>query len=133
MSLYIASAYVHIVSAIFFVGYLLFLLTTVGPIARRFDAAAAGRLLKEIRRKFCPLGYASLVGLVVTGVYLLSYRGAMRSFGPVLGAKLLLVAAIVGYELFLGPRKPAVVWSVSVCALLVIALSVLLVRAPGLF
>lgn len=133
MSLYLASVYIHILSAIFLVGYLLFLVTMVGPIARRFEPAAGTRLLKEIRLKFSGLGYASLSVLVVTGIYLLSYRGGMLSFGLVLGTKLLLVAGIISYELFLGPKNPAVVWGVSICAFLVIALSVLLVRAPGLF
>jgi putative copper resistance protein D len=140
MAVYLLGVYVHMLAAVFFVGYLLFWVTMVGPIVKRRDPVLAKRILAEMRQKFCPVGWLALFALIVTGIFLLSYRVAafdrffsgrffLTVFGQVLAAKLLLVGTIAGYELFVGPRDSKSVWFGFICALLVIGLSVALVRA----
>lgn len=142
ISYYWLSVYAHILAAVFFIGYLLFLVTTVGPIANRLDPIRGARIIREMRLKFCGLGWVALAVLVLTGFYLTSYRigrfGELlswqflsTSFGQLLGIKLFLVFVLLVHELFIG-AKPGVVRIGFTCALFVLGLSVLIVRNPGL-
>lgn len=76
---------------------------------------------------------------------MLSYRGVtlqtflsgelfISPFGRVLGIKLLLVALMSLYRLFVGHRSaPHLVFVNMMVALMIVALSIILVRAPNIF
>jgi len=142
LSYYRLIVYAHILAAIFFTGYLLFWVTTVGPIGKRLDRIRGARIIDEMRLKFSGLGWSALAVLVLTGSYLTSHRiggfGELlswqffsTSFGQLLGVKLFLVLVLLIHEMFIG-AKAAVVRIGFTCALLVVGLSVLIVRNPGL-
>jgi uncharacterized membrane protein len=134
--------YGHVLAAIFLVGYLLLWVTMVGPIVKRNDPVRAAALLREIRRTFRGLGWVALGFLIASGIAILSYRGIglaqlfsgtflSSSYGLLLGTKLLFVVGLTCYEVLLGPQNTKFAWAGLVGVFSIVALSVLLVRAPA--
>jgi uncharacterized membrane protein len=69
---YQAAVFLHILSAITWVGGTLFLVIVMVPLSRR-ETAATGRglnLLRQAARRFVPVAWASIVVLAATGIYL---------------------------------------------------------------
>ena len=67
--MYQAIVYIHIVSAVIWLGGMLFLAMVMVPLARR-DAGAGFATLREVARKFVSVAWASMLVLAVTGGYL---------------------------------------------------------------
>lgn len=103
---YKAVVFVHVVSAMVWVGGILFLSLVVVPAGRRFDDAVRSRLLTDVGRRFRVVGWSALGMLLVTGLVQMAARGATvqnvldGSFfadasGRVLAAKLVLVVVMM--------------------------------------
>ncbi|HEY8415092.1 MAG TPA: CopD family protein [Thermaerobacter sp.] len=106
MSWYKVVVFLHVISAMFWVGGILFLSLVVVPAARRYDDATRSRLLVDVGRGFRVTGWAALGVLLLTGLIQMGARGASvanvldgsfftKPFGQVLGTKLLFVALMV--------------------------------------
>ena len=67
--MYQVIVYIHIISAVIWLGGMLFLAMVMVPLARR-DAGAGFAALREAARKFVPVAWASMLVLAVTGGYL---------------------------------------------------------------
>ncbi len=123
--MYQVIVFLHILSAVVWVGGLLTLALVVVPVARGLPAAERGALLDAVGRRFRMVGWVCLLLLPGTGVVLAGFRGVTPAlllsgqwlasqFGQLLLAKLVLVAVMVGlslvHDLVLGPasaRLPA--------------------------
>lgn len=118
--LYQLSVYLHILSAMVWVGGMLFLTLVAVPVARRLPPAERARLLDAVGRRFRAVGWAAVALLIATGIVNTSYRrvawgdlvsGAIldTTFGRVLGLKLAVVAAMLAitalHDFVLGPRS----------------------------
>ncbi len=66
----------HVLSAIVWVGGVVFVAAVAVPIARRMDGEARRWLLGEVGRRFRAIGWAALGVLVATGSYMLMHWGA---------------------------------------------------------
>ncbi|HEY8393404.1 MAG TPA: DUF4149 domain-containing protein [Thermaerobacter sp.] len=106
MTWYKAVVFLHIMSAMFWVGGILFLSLVIVPAARRYDDATRSRLLVDVGRRFRVAGWIALGVLALTGLIQMSARGATASnvldgsffsgpFGRVLGTKLIFVLLMV--------------------------------------
>ena len=116
--MYHLTVFVHILSAIVWVGGLLTLALVVVPVARALPPAECGALLDAIGRRFRAVGWACILLLLGTGVVIAGERGVTPAlllsgqmlaspFGQLLLAKLVLVAVMIGvslvHDLALGP------------------------------
>lgn len=145
MNWYTLCVIVHLLAVFFWLGHMFFWSLVVGPITKRFDPPEMGQDIREMSLRWGGLGWPSLFALVFTGVIMLSYRGATLQsffsgelfagpFGRVLGIKLFLVALMILYQVFVGHRSaPRLVFVNMMVALMIVALSIILVRAPTLF
>ena len=70
--LYQAAVFVHILSAVIWLGGMLFLLMVLVPLYRRERKAGGdmGELLRQITRKSLPVAWSAMALLAVTGVFL---------------------------------------------------------------
>jgi hypothetical protein len=142
MDWYAVSVIVHLLAVFFWLGHMFFWSLVVGPITKRFDPPGTGQALREMSLRWGGLGWPALFILTFTGVIMLSYRGVtlqsflagelfVSPFGRVLGIKLLLVALMTFYQVFVGHRPaPRLVFVNMLIALTIVALSIMLVRAP---
>jgi uncharacterized membrane protein len=118
--MYQASVLIHIISAIIWVGGLLFLALIVVPATRGLPPAERGALISALGRRFRTVGWICIGLLIITGVITSSYRGvtwqAVASgellagqFGRLLAVKVSLVALMVVVSLLhdtvLGPAS----------------------------
>jgi hypothetical protein len=113
----------------------------VGPVTKRLALQENRDTLREISLRKGGLGWPSLIILIATGIYLLSYKGATLTvmtsgdflatpFGQIISLKLLLVTGMIAYQAFVGHRAaPKLIFVNMLAAMIIIALSVLLVRA----
>jgi uncharacterized membrane protein len=151
---YLLTAYVHIMAAVFWVGYALFWTIMVGSLRQRFDNSESSRLLQLINQapwppasvpfpfyvKFSGLGWAALGILSITGIFLLHFRSdalqqilsgefLLSSFGQTFAVKLTLVIALLLCQLLLAYRPAPRVISLNMwLTLLISVLSVLLLH-----
>jgi hypothetical protein len=142
MNWYAVSVIVHLLAVFFWLGHMFFWSLVVGPITKRFDPPETGQVIREMSLRWGGLGWPALFILAFTGVIMLSYRGVtlqsflagelfVSPFGRVLGIKLLLVALMTFYQVFVGHRSaPCLVFVNMLIALAIVALSIVLVRAP---
>jgi copper resistance protein D len=103
---YQLSVFVHILSAIIWVGGMLFLALVVVPVARKLQPAERGVLVGAIGRRFRMVGWVCIALLIVTGAVNTSYRGVTwdsiasgqllaSDFGRLLAAKVALVVVMI--------------------------------------
>jgi uncharacterized membrane protein len=127
-ALYLLSVWLHILSAVVWIGGMVFLALVLVPVIRRPEnRAIAASLIHSTGVRFRWVGWACLGLLIFTGTFNLVYRGfdwvdlwsgriLQGPFGLVLGIKLLLVAAIlvfsVLHDFIIGPRATAS-WQVN--------------------
>jgi putative copper resistance protein D len=117
--IYQLSVYLHILSAIVWVGGMLFLALVVVPATRAMDPAERGALISALGRRFRVIGWLCIVLLLATGAVNAGYRGVTlgglftapfleSAFGRTLLAKLALVALLillsVLHDFVIGPR-----------------------------
>jgi copper resistance protein D len=120
MILYQVSVFLHILSAIIWIGGMLFLALVVVPTSRSMPAADRTVLFGAVGRRFRAVGWACIVVLIVTGVVNTTYRGVTwenvftaavwsSPFGRTLALKLGVVAAMLGLSVYhdfvIGPRS----------------------------
>jgi uncharacterized membrane protein len=144
MDWYALARILHLLALSVWLGHMFFWSIVVGPVTKRMAPTDAGRRLRELSLRWGALGWPALIVLAATGAFMLRARGATLdrvasgeifagAAGRLLGAKLALVAVMVAYQAFVGHRRaPRLVYLDMTAALLVVALSVLIVNAPGL-
>ncbi|MBN8616764.1 MAG: CopD family protein [Deltaproteobacteria bacterium] len=105
-ALYFASVWIHVLSAIAWIGGMLFLVLVVVPWMRTQDRATGARFLAETGRRFSKVGWVAFALLFATGCFNLSYRGVTldsftdprwlgSSFGRTVIAKLAIFALVL--------------------------------------
>lgn len=120
MLLYQMSVYLHILSAIVWIGGMLFVALVVVPATRGLPPPERAALFGAVGRRFRTVGWVCIGLLLVTGIINSVYRGVSWNnlfsselwgspFGTTLALKLLLVAAMLGLSLYhdfvIGPRS----------------------------
>ena len=118
--MYHLSVFVHIVSAIIWVGGAFFLALVVVPVARHLPPPDRAALVAAVGSRFRPIGWSCLALLVATGLVNLGYHGVTwggvasgalleSTFGRLVAAKLALVAAMgavsAAHDFVVGPAS----------------------------
>lgn len=104
--MYHLSVFVHVVSAVVWLGGMLFLALVAIPVLRGLPDRPRAELVAQLGERFRPVAWACIALLLVTGVANLAYRGVtwesvvtgrlwQSPFGQVLAWKLAMVAAMV--------------------------------------
>ena len=125
--LYLLAVYVHIVTTAVWFGSML------------FEDPSSVRFMSRLAERIHGIGGPSLFLLILTGVFMLSYRGVTwqsmisgdffaSRYGQLFGLKFLLVLLLIGFQITVGHRPSKLVYGYLLAVLLVIALSVWLVR-----
>ena len=125
--LYIFSVFFHILSAITWVGGMLFIAAVVVPTTRKeVDRLLAARLTRKMGERFRAVSWVCLGMLVLTGLFNLSHHNTLSralllpifwrsEFGRILAIKLVLVFSILIlsllHDFILGPRVMALLES----------------------
>jgi hypothetical protein len=145
MNWYTLCVMLHLLAVFFWLGHMFFWSLVVGPLTKRFDPPETGQIIRQLSLRWGGLGWPALSVLVLTGVIMLSYRGVTLQsllsgelfaspFGRGLGIKVLLVTWMILYQVFVGHRSaPLIVLVNMMAALMIVALSIVLVRAPSMF
>ena len=117
--LYRVAVSIHVLSAVVWVGGVLFMGMIAVPAAKRFDDELRRKLLDVLGRRFRPVGWTCLALLVLTGGWLMWNWGARwdtlvdlsffdHAHTQNLGYKLILVAVMLVvsglHDFWLGPR-----------------------------
>lgn len=118
--LYFLSVFIHILSAIIWLGGMLFLILIVVPVTRQeMFRALSTRLIHWTGVRFRTIGWICLLLLIITGSFNIFYRGYgwpdiwngnlwKEYFGEILAIKLFLVGSILVlsalHDFYIGPR-----------------------------
>jgi putative copper export protein len=120
MILYQLSVFVHVLSAIIWIGGMLFVALVVVPATRGLPPSERAALFGTVGRRFRTVGWTCIGALVVTGIVNLAYRGVTweslfttalwgSPFGLTLALKLGVVAIMLGlsayHDFVIGPRS----------------------------
>lgn len=118
-SIYLLSVTIHILSAMVWIGGMLFLVLVVVPWLRSGAAVDASRFLRETGVRFRNVGWACFGLLLATGTYNLYVRGVRfasftddrwlaSSYGKVIVLKLtafaIVLAVSAAHDFYVGPR-----------------------------
>jgi uncharacterized membrane protein len=125
--LYLLAVYVHIVTVAVWFGAML------------FEDPASVRFMSQVAYKIRGIGTPSLSVLILTGAFMLHYRGVTlqniisgqfftSTYGKVFGLKFLLVLLLITFQMTIGNRPSKLIYGYLLVVLSVIALSVWLVR-----
>jgi uncharacterized membrane protein len=145
MNWYYLCVILHLFAVSLWLGHMFFWSIVVGPVTKRIEPPDAGQTLRQLSLRWGGLGWPALALLVLTGIVLTAYRGIpfqhvasgeflSNPFGRGLAMKLLLVAGMIVYQWWVGHRPaPRLIFVNMIAALMILALSVLMVRAPGIF
>jgi uncharacterized membrane protein len=125
--LYLLAVYVHIVTTAVWFGSML------------FEDPASIRFMSRLAERIHGIGGPSLFLLIVTGSFMLFYRGVTwqsmisgdfftARYGQVFGLKFLLVLLLISFQITVGHRPSKLVYGYLLAVLSIIALSVWLVR-----
>ncbi len=138
MTLYRLCIVLHVIAAAVWLGHMFFWSLFAGPGLKKMEDEPTGRELRRLSLAHGGLGWPALAVLLLTGAYMLSARGLglgdlfspallASRFGRALDAKLILVAAMIGYQAVFGHRAaPRAIYANMLAALLVLAASVLM-------
>ncbi len=140
MDLHALLVLLHVTAAVLWLGHMFAWPVVVGPALKATRPPEAAEELRRASVWLGGLGWPALVVLVPTGLWLLARRGIAPADllvpatyagaqGKVLLAKLVAVLWMIGYQAIFGHRPaPRAIWTDIAAALLVLAMSVLLVR-----
>lgn len=119
-ALYIISVYIHILSAMVWMGGILFMVLVVVPILRKKEMKnSASVLVEKVGVQFRKVGWISLILLLITGIFNLGFRGYHWAdlwsgaiwkgpFGHTLAIKLFFVSLIylisAIHDFYIGPK-----------------------------
>lgn len=119
MIVYQLSVFLHILSAVIWIGGMFFLALVVVPATRGLPPAERATLFGTVGRRFRTVGWVCIVILIATGMVNSGYRGVTwenlttaelwgSPFGSTLALKLGVVAVMLGLSIYhdvvLGPR-----------------------------
>jgi hypothetical protein len=104
-----------------------------------FEDPNSVRFMSRMAYRIHGIGGPSLLLLILTGAFMLYYRGVTwqslvsgefvsGTYGTIFGAKLLLVLLLIGFQVTIGNRPSKLVYGYLLAVLAIIALSVWLVR-----
>lgn len=131
MFLYHLSVFLHILSAIIWIGGMFFLALVVVPTTRGMPPSERAALFGAVGRRFRTVGWVCIALLIVTGTINSAYRGVTwenlftaelwgSPFGTTLALKLGVVALLLGMSVYhdfvIGPRSVRVHERVAVAA-----------------
>jgi uncharacterized membrane protein len=145
MNWYRLSIVLHVLAAVLWFGHMFFWSIVIGPIFKRFTPPETGHMLRQCSESYGGLGWPCLFVLLTTGTALLSYRGVtlaqvmsgeffLSPSGRILRVKFFLVACMILYQAVIGHRRaPRLIYVNMFVALVILGLSALLTRAPGIF
>jgi uncharacterized membrane protein len=120
MILYQLSVFLHILSAVIWIGGMLFLALVVVPTTRGLPPAERASLFGAVGRRFRTVGWVCIVTLLVTGTVNTAYRGVTwdnlfttqlwgSSFGTTLALKLAVVVVMIALSVYhdfvIGPKS----------------------------
>jgi copper resistance protein D len=120
MFVYQLSVFLHILSAVIWIGGMFFLALVLVPTSRGLPPAERARLFGEVGRRFRAVGWGCIVVLLLTGVVNMAYRGVTwqnlftvelwsSPFGTTLALKLGVVVVMLGLSVYhdfvIGPRS----------------------------
>ena len=140
MTLFRLILMLHMLAALTWLGHMFFWPLFAGPVLKKIQPPETAARLRAVMLWRGGLGWPALAVLAVTGLYQMRFRGVTAGMladgtllqsaaGRILGFKLLLVLAMVAYQLVFGHRPaPRAIYLNMLAALLVLAASVLLVR-----
>jgi hypothetical protein len=135
MLLYRLAAILHVLAMALWIGHMLVWSLVTGPALKKVEPPATAELLRQRSLELGGLGWPALAVLVVTGLYLLSFRGLGLVGGLIgeggwpLALKLWGVIGMILYQAFIGHRQAATaIYANMASALIVLACSVVLVR-----
>lgn len=140
MELYHLLVLLHVTAAVLWLGHMFAWPVVVGPALKAVRPQETAGELRRASVWLGGLGWPALIVLIPTGLWLLTYRGISPADllvpatyagaeGRVLLVKLLAVLWTVGYQAIFGHRPaPRAIWTDIAAALLILAMSVLLVR-----
>jgi len=129
MILYQLSVFLHILSAVIWIGGMLFLALVVVPVTRPLPPGERAALVGAVGRRFRAVGWACIAVLLVTGVVNTGYRGVTLEnlftaalwsspFGTTLALKLggvaVMLALSVYHDFAIGPRSVRVLEQATV-------------------
>ena len=116
--------FIHVMSAMLWVGGIFFVSLVAVPVARGLDERERTTLMSQLGRRFRTVGWWLLAVLWTTGLIQMHIRGATvanvldgtfftrNEFGRIMGSKLLLVLVMMGISLIhdfvVGPRAAEV-------------------------
>jgi uncharacterized membrane protein len=118
--MYQLSVYIHILSAMVWVGGMFFVALVAVPVARRLPPSERGALLTALGVKFRNVGWVAIGLLVITGITNASFRGVtletigngqifLSPFGHLLTTKVVLVAVMIAisaiHDFVIGPAS----------------------------
>lgn len=75
--LHIFATWLHVISAVYWVGAILFILSVLGPLLRKRPAAVTAPLLAEVQARVRRFVLAAIGVFVATGLFNMHYRGLM--------------------------------------------------------
>jgi uncharacterized membrane protein len=134
----------HLLALTVWLGHMFFWSIVVGPVTKRLEPEHVRRRVRDLSLRWGALGWPALIVLGVTGAFMLHNRGMTLDTllsgeflagptGRLLSVKLGLVACMAVYQALVGHHPaPRLAYLNMAAALLVIGVSVLLVKAPGL-
>jgi uncharacterized membrane protein len=138
VTLYRICIVLHVAAASLWLGHMFFWSLFSGPVLKSIEQPAGANRLRELSLRMGGLGWPALATLAATGVLMLPRHGVTwevlasgglleAPFGRILTVKLLLVLAMVGYQVKFahGAAQRAIHWNIA-AALLVLAASTLL-------
>jgi uncharacterized membrane protein len=139
MALYWSCISLHLLAAVLWLGHMFVWSLVVGPAMKRIEPPQTAELLREYSLFMGGLGWPALAVLIVTGLYMLSWRGVSPSSllsgaafsvaGGILVVKLAPVLFMILYQAVFGHgRAPSAIIINILAALIVLAASVALVR-----
>jgi hypothetical protein len=154
MAVYLLAVYLHMIATVFWVGYILFWVILITPLARQFKPPEITRLLRCVNESSWPsvplrvhfhfklheLACYTLLVLFFTGGVILHYRGVtlqsiisgelfLTKFGLVLVAKLILFGGLgIGHFKFVYRPSRRLIYFELLTTLSIVGLAVLLIR-----
>jgi putative copper export protein len=90
---HIVATWMHIISAVYWIGAILFTMTILAPVMRSQPAATAVAIMTEVQGRVRAIVLAAIIVFVATGVFNMHYRGLTDSellFGSSYGSIFLL-------------------------------------------
>jgi uncharacterized membrane protein len=135
---YRVAVLLHVLAMSLWIGHMLVWSLVTGPALKTVEPAETARHLRERSLFLGGLGWPALAVLIVTGLYLLGWRGVglIEAFagagGWPLQLKLAAVLGMILYQAFLGHRRaPIAIHANIALALIVLLGSVLVARGVG--